>query len=172
MCFSSNISDRRESLIFSSYPIIRGLPAREVTRMSELNRNTVETKWLQRGGKTTEAESRQYTECLKWEIMHYLMARFSQIIDSLWSSSLFLEDDVRHDPDAQIIRRGAWYPAVVIEVVNTQRKRGLLKSVDEYILPSSGSTRTVVSTFDYHHYYYPTYWHWLQRESKAQTLEP
>lgn len=65
-------------------------------------------------------------------------------IESMGSTSIHLDDGVRHDPDAQFRHEDACYPGVVIEVANTQQKKNLPRLADDYIVQSSGSIKMVI----------------------------
>ena len=81
-------------------------------------------------------------------------ATLAQKIRNCGSTSIFLEDGARRDPDGQFKYRGAHYPSVIIEVTDsTSKKRkgkNLHRLADQYITESSGSIGTVIGiSLDY-----------------------
>ena len=65
-------------------------------------------------------------------------------IESYRSSTIYLEDESRRDPDSQFIHEAAKYPGVVIEVAYTQSGKNLSKLADHYIVESSGKISMVI----------------------------
>ncbi|KAL9120796.1 MAG: hypothetical protein Q9187_002652, partial [Circinaria calcarea] len=77
-------------------------------------------------------------------------ATLARNIHPIRSTSIFLEDGARHDPDIQFRYRGAKYSSLVIEIAYTQSGKKLERLADHYILESSGSISTVVGiSLDY-----------------------
>lgn len=72
-------------------------------------------------------------------------------IDNSRSTSIFLEDGARHDPDGQFRYEGFKYPPLIIEVANSQSKKdggkNLPKLADHYIMESNGSIQTVIGIY-------------------------
>lgn len=65
-------------------------------------------------------------------------------VHCLGSTSMFLEDRARHDPDKAFGYEGARYPGVVVEIAYSQRKKNLSKLADHYIVESSGQIQIVI----------------------------
>lgn len=65
--------------------------------------------------------------------------------------SIFLGDGTRRDPDGQLSYKGARRTTFIIEVANSQSKKGggkdLSKLADQYITESSGNTQAVLGVF-------------------------
>ena len=82
------------------------------------------------------------------------LATLVQRIHNCRSTSIFLEDGARHDPDGQFRYKGFKYPPLIIEVANSQSKKDegkhLSKLADHYIMESNGSIQTVIGiSLDY-----------------------
>ena len=83
-----------------------------------------------------------------------LAATLAQNIRFAASSSIFLEDGARRDPDMQFTYKAAKYPSLVVEIAYSQSSKNggknLSKLADQYITESNGSIRTVVGiSLDY-----------------------
>ena len=80
-----------------------------------------------------------------WKIRdtHDSAAVLLEKINWMGSTSIRLEDGVRHDPDGQFRHQDARYPGEVIEVANTQQKKHLPRLADDYI-QSSGNIKMVI----------------------------
>ena len=83
-----------------------------------------------------------------------LAATLAQNIRPSGSSSIFLEDGARRDPDMQFTYTGALYPSLIVEIAYTQSRKGggknLMALAEQYITESNGSIRTVIGiSLDY-----------------------
>jgi len=78
-------------------------------------------------------------------------ATLARKIGNYGSTSIFLEDGTRRDPDGQLRYEGARWPTFIIEVANSQSKKGggkdLSKLADQYITESSGNIQAVLGIF-------------------------
>lgn len=73
-------------------------------------------------------------------------ATFARDIGPCGSATIDLTDAGygKHDPDAQFLHLHAKYPAVVLEVSYSQRRKDIPYIADDYILGSNGNIKRVI----------------------------
>ncbi|MCJ1281277.1 hypothetical protein MMC26_000595 [Xylographa opegraphella] len=92
-------------------------------------------------------ESIAYDVCRQIDIIrggNNPAAEIARKVHCLGSTSIYLEDGARRDPDKEFRYEGAKYPSLVIEIAYSQRRKNLSKLADQYIVESSGQIRIVI----------------------------